>query len=227
MIFKDLADQFAPGHRFRRRRILLAIGVAAPILAFVSVLIAALAYPGFNNATQFLSELGGATARYPLIFNLGVLVSGIAAGVAGVGFGLAVAALGGSRAAAGLIVLCFVLAGIGLVISSLFVWPNPIHLFVNLGLGIILAPLFLIWGLSGVPQMNGLRLFLVGVCILMAALALITNHRVLVGIVNPANVGWWERGFAIVLVGWTGIAAWILERRLYRLAQEQLAGWDS
>jgi glucans biosynthesis protein C len=61
----------------------------------------------------------------------------------------------------------------------------------------------------------------------MAALALITNHRVLVGIVNPANVGWWERGFAIVLVGWTGIAAWVLERRLYRLAQEQMAAWDS
>ncbi|MBI1406726.1 MAG: DUF998 domain-containing protein [Caulobacter sp.] len=223
MRLSDLAEQFAPGQRFRRRRILLAIGVAAPIVAFLSVVTAVLAYPGFNNATQFLSELGGATARFPLIFNGGVMISGAAAGVAGVGFGLAVVALGGSRIAAGLVTLCFGLAGVGLVISSLFVWPNPIHLFVNLGLGIILAPLFLIWGLNGVPGMGRLKLFLIGVSMVMLALALITNHRVLYGIVNPDNVGWWERGFAIVLVGWTGIAAWVLERRLYRLAQTNVA----
>ena len=38
---------------------------------------------------------------------------------------------------------------------------------------------------------------------------------------NPGNVGWWESAFAILLVGWTGIAAYGLERRLYRLAQSQ------
>ncbi|MBX3481160.1 MAG: DUF998 domain-containing protein [Caulobacter sp.] len=223
MMLRDLAAQFAPGQRYRRRRILLAIGVAAPVVAFLAVVTAVLAYPGFNNATQFLSELGGATARFPLIFNGGVMISGAAAGVAGVGFGLAVVALGGSRVAAALVALCFVLAGIGLVISSLFVWPDPIHLFVNLGLGIILAPLFLIWGLHAVPGTKRLKLFLISVSVVMLALALITNHRVLYGIVNPANVGWWERGFAIVLVGWTGIAALVLERRLYRLAQSNEA----
>jgi glucan biosynthesis protein C len=218
---RALTGQFSPGLKYRRRRILLAIGMAGPVIAFLSVLIAVAAFPHFNHATQFLSELGGAGARLPQIFNGGVLVSGVAAGVAGIGFGLAVVGLGGSRIAAALVTLCFALAGVGLVISSLYVWPDPRHLFVNLGLGIILAPLFLIWGLVGVERMRGLRLFLIAVCLIMAALALITNHRILAGIVNPANVGWWERAFAIVLVGWTGIAAYVLERRLYRLAQNQ------
>jgi hypothetical membrane protein len=218
MIARVLNDRYRPGLPWRRRRILLAVGVVAPVFAFLSVLLAVAFYPGFNHATQFLSELGGATARYPFLFNGGVLISGVAAGFAGVGFGLAVMAIGGSRIAAGGLIFCFVMAGIGLVISSLFVWPNPIHLFVNLGLGIILAPLFLIWGLHGVPGMRGLRIFLILVCIAMALLALITNHRIWYGLVNPQNVGWWERLFAIVLVGWTGIAALVLERRLFALA---------
>lgn len=218
MIARVLNDRYRPGLPWRRRRILLAVGVVAPVFAFLSVLLAVAFYPGFNHATQFLSELGGATARYPFLFNGGVLISGVAAGFAGIGFGLAVMAIGGSRIAAGGLIFCFVMAGIGLVISSLFVWPNPIHLFVNLGLGIILAPLFLIWGLHGVPGMRGLRIFLILVCIAMALLALITNHRIWYGLVNPQNVGWWERLFAIVLVGWTGIAALVLERRLFALA---------
>ncbi|HYE46072.1 MAG TPA: DUF998 domain-containing protein [Caulobacter sp.] len=221
MILDELAAQFAPGQRWRRRRILLAIGVAAPVFAFLAVVLAVLAYPGFNNATQFLSELGGSTAKHPWLFNGGVTVSGVGAALAGLGFGLALVALGGSRIAAGGVALCFVLAAIGMVVSALIAWPNPWHLLINLGLGIILAPLFLIWGLWRVAGMGRLKLFLAGISLANLLMALITNHRLWYGLVNPSNVGWWESAFAILLVGWTGIAAYVLERRLYRLAQEQ------
>ncbi|MDH4386575.1 MAG: acyltransferase family protein [Caulobacter sp.] len=222
-----VASALGPERAYRRRRALLVIGMASPVLAILSVLTAVAAYPGFNHATQFLSELGGATARAPGIFNGGVMISGIAAAVAGIGFGLAAVTLGGSRIASALLTLCFVLAGIGLVISGLYVWPDPRHLWVNLGLGIILAPLFLIWCLSPVTGVRRLKLFLVAVCFAMAALALITNHMVLPGTVNPANVGLWERLFAIVLVSWTGIAAYCLERALFRLADSNGAGKQS
>ncbi|MCE3288553.1 MAG: hypothetical protein K0R83_565 [Caulobacter sp.] len=221
MILDALAAQFAAHQRWRRRRILLAIGVAAPIFAFIAVVAAVLAYPGYNNATMYLSDLGGAGAKHPWLFNGGVLISGLGAALAGVGFGLAVVALGGSRVASGGIVLCFVLAGIGMVVSALIPWPNPWHLLINLGLGIILAPLFLIWGLWKVPEMGRMKLFLAGISLANLLMALITNHRIWYGIVNPRNVGWWETAFAILLVGWTGIAAYGLERRLYRLAQSQ------
>ena len=55
----------------------------------------------------------------------------------------------------------------------------------------------------------------------MAVLTVLTKHLIFKGLVNDANVGWWERAFAIVLVGWTGIAAYALERRL--LAQARSA----
>ena len=217
-------DPAGPASRFRRRRILLAIGMAAPVLAFVAVLVATAAYPGFNQSRQYLSELGGAHAAYPGIFNGGVMISGIGAAVAGIGFGLALLALGGSRLPAILTALCFALAGVGLVLSSVYIWPDPRHQAINLGLGIQLAPLFLLWGLARVQGVRRLRWFLFVVFVLMAVLTVITKHLVFKGMVNDANVGWWERAFAVVLVGWTGVAAWILERKLFALARSEASG---
>lgn len=208
-------------NRFRRRRFLLRIGIAAPILAYASVGVAALTWPGFDHATQYISELGGAAAPHPAIFNTGVLVSGAGAGVAGIGFALAVLALGGARISAVIIALCFGLAGVGLVLSSLYPWPDPRHLAINLGLGIQLAPLAIVWALRNIEGMGRLRIFLLVVFAAMAVLTVLTKHLIFQGLVNDNNVGWWERAFAIVLVGWTGVAAYALERRLLALARAE------
>jgi len=208
-------------NRFRRRRFLLRIGIAAPILAYASVGVAALTWPGFDHAKQYISELGGAAAPHPAIFNIGVLVSGAGAGVAGIGFALAVLALGGARISAAIIALCFGLAGVGLVLSSLYPWPDPRHLAINLGLGIQLAPLAIVWALRNIEGMGRLRIFLLAVFAVMAVLTVLTKHLIFQGLVNDNNVGWWERAFAIVLVGWTGVAAYGLERRLLALARAE------
>ncbi len=201
----------------RLARMLLAVGVAAPIVAFVSVVIAAFAYANFDHARQYLSELGGATATYPLIFNMGVLIAGVMTGLAGVGFGLSIFILTRSPVSALLVGLLFVLAAIGLVMSSLYVWPDPRHLAINLGLGIQLAPVFLIFALRGNAETRRLKAFLAVVFALMAVLTVLTKHLVFPGTVNDFNVGYWERAFAIVLVGWVGVAAWLLGRRLAHL----------
>ena len=210
----DLRAWREDGARYRRRRGLLAVGVAAPVLALGVVLIAAAAYPGFDNATQFLSELGGATAQAPIIFNAGVFAAGVMAGLAGIGFGLAVYALSGARIAGAVTAAVFVLAGAGLSLSTLYPWPDPRHMIINLGLGIQLAPVLLVWGLSRRRDLPRLKLFLVVTFVVMAALTLFTKHLVFPGTVNPSNVGWWERAYAIVLVCWVGVAAWVLERKL-------------
>lgn len=208
-------------NRFRRRRFLLRIGIGAPILAYVSVGVAALTWPGFDHATQYISELGGAEAPHPAIFNVGVLVSGAGAGLAGIGFALAVMALGGARFSAAIIALCFGLAGVGLVLSSIYPWPDPRHLAINLGLGIQIAPLAMVWALRRLEGMERLRIFLLGVFVVMAILTVLTKHLIFKGLVNDDNVGWWERAFAIVLVGWTGVAAYVLERRLLIMARAE------
>lgn len=193
---------------------LLSVGVAAPVVALVAVLIAAACYADFDHARQYLSELGGATAAYPLIFNVGVLIAGVMTGFAGVGFGLAVVILTRSVVSAILIGVLFVLAGIGLVLSSLYAWPDPRHLAINLGLGIQLAPAFLLLALRNAAGFLRLKQFLLAAFVAMAVLTVVTKHLIFPGTVNDFNVGYWERAFAIVLVGWVGVAAWLLRRAL-------------
>lgn len=58
----------------------------------------------------------------------------------------------------------------------------------------------------------------------MAILTVLTKHLVFPGTVNDANVGWWERLYAIVLVCWVGVAAWVLDRKLLSVATESPHG---
>ena len=182
----------------RARHRLLACGVAAPILALSTTLAAMAAYPGFNPARQYLSELGGATAAHPLIFNAGVFVAGLMAALAGIGFGLALVRLSRARITGALI----------------YPWPDRRHLAINLALGIQLAPLLLLWSLRAAQGVARLKVFLAVVFVAMAVLTVLTKHLVLPSLVNDDNVGWWERGYAVILVGWVGVAAFALNRRL-------------
>lgn len=193
-------------------RSLLLVGVAAPVLALASVLLAVALYPDFNHARQYISELGGETAAHPEVFNVGILIAGALTGVAGLGFGLAIRLLTGSIVSAVLVSLLFVVAAVGLVLSSLYPWPDPRHMAISLGLGIQLAPVFLLFALRDAPDMPHLKRFLIGVFLVMAVLTVMTKHLVFPGTVNDFNVGYWERAFAIALVGWVGVAAWLLYR---------------
>lgn len=199
---------------FVRRRRLLAFGVAGPVVALLTVVTAIAAYPGYNHATQYLSELGGASARDPAIFNTGVLAAGLMAGLAGAGFGLAIVALTNARLIGLLTAVVFGAAGVGLSAAAIYPWPDPRHMAINLGLGIQIAPLLLLWGLWRRRDLKRLKLFLGAIFIIMALLTLLTKHLLFPGTVTDANVGWWERAYAIVLVGWVAVAAIVLDRRL-------------
>jgi hypothetical membrane protein len=195
-------------------RRLLAFGVAAPLVALASVASAMAAYPGFDNSRQYLSELGGATAHSPLLFNAGVFAAGLMAAVAGLGFGLAMITLAGARILGSLTAIAFTLAAVGLTVSALYPWPDHRHLIINLGLGIQVAPLLILAGLRRRGDLGGLKVFLAVVFAAMAVLTVLTKHLLFPDLVNDANVGWWERAYAIVLVGWVGVAAAVLQRRL-------------
>lgn len=209
--------------RYRRRRRLLWAGMIAPVLAGVTFLVAALTFPTLDHATQYISVLGSAEAPVPAIFNTGVFLSGVAAGLAGAGFGLTLLALGGSRIAAGVTFGAFLLGAAGLILSTVWLYPDPMHAIINLGLGIQLAPVFILWGLAGVEGFRRLKIMLAVVFVAMLVLTAITNYHFIPlfpGVVNAANVGLWERIYAFVLVGWVGIAAFLLEKRLVQVALE-------
>ncbi len=174
------------------------------------------AYPHFNPARQYLSELGGPSAAHPLIFNAGVFVAGVMAGLAGVRIWP-----GGRRARqsphrrGALTAAVFAhWPAAAWAQAAVYPWPDPRHLAINLALGIQLAPLFLLWGLWKRPDTRRLKLFLALVFVAMGVLTVLTKHLILPALVNDANVGWWERGYAIILVGWVGVAAFALQRCL-------------
>ncbi len=209
--------------RYRRRRWLLWAGIGAPLLATASFIAATLTYPDFNHATQYISVLGSEAAPYPGLFNTGILLSGVAAGLAGAGFGLALLAMGGNRIAAAVTFLAFALGAAGLILSTVWLYPDPMHAIINLGLGIQLAPVFILWGLAGVSDFRRLKIFLAIIFVAMLVLTAITNYHFIPlfpGVVNADNVGLWERIYAFVLVGWVGVTAFLLERRLISLATQ-------
>jgi glucan biosynthesis protein C len=201
----------------RLRSLLLKAGAGSPLIAIGCLCLAIAAYPHFNNATQYLSELGSG-GHDPTFFNLALIVAALGGAVVGAGFALAVPALGGGRIAGFLVAVCFWAAAVGLIAGIVFVYPNPWHNLIQLGLGIQLAPFVLLialWRVRGIRLLYG---FLIAAAVVMAALTVLTKHIVWPDLVNGDNVGWWERAYAIVLVGWGGVAAVLIERRLITLA---------
>ncbi len=205
----------------RVRSLLLRAGASSPLIAIGCILLAAATFPGFNHATQYLSELGGTRAPYPVIFNLGLIAVALGGGAVGIGFVMAVGALDGSRTAAWVVCACYLATAVGLICGALIAYPNPWHNLIQLGLGIQLAPFALIWALARVEGVRLLRRFLIGAVAIMVVLTVLTKHLLWPALVNSDNVGWWERAYAIVLVGWGGVAAILIERRLIALASAQ------
>ena len=207
------------------RRLLLRGGAASPLIAIGCLLIATALYPGFDSATRYISELGtggrfGATA----LFNLSLIAVALGGAAAGAGFVLATPALGGSKIAGWIVGLCFFAAAVGLICGLLFVYPNPWHNLIQLGLGIQLAPIALLIAVWRLPGLGLLRGFLVVSLAIMLALTVVTKHLLWPQLVNSANVGWWERGYAVILVCWGGVAAILIERRLIEATALKAAG---
>lgn len=195
----------------RSPRHLLSFGIAVPILYLLALALGSAFYPGYSHVTRYASELGAAEAPHPWIFNSGIVAAGLAALLAGPGFALALRRLGGDRLPAVLSGLAVSLWGVAMVLGGSFPMPDPRHGGFGLGLGLLVAPLFLLWGLRRAPDARRLRLLL-----LVAFLAMSVLFAVMMGVgglVTRANVGLWQRGNALASIPWIGIAAAALRAR--------------
>jgi hypothetical membrane protein len=191
-----------------RERSLLLAGAAVPILYFGNLIVSSLFYPGYSHVRQYASELGSSTAAWPGIFNTGIVLTGIAAVLGGLGFFLAVRRLTGRSLLAGLVGLLVVLAGISFVMGGLFPMPDPRHGGFGLGMGIHLAPILLAVALwkRGVPRALSVYLF-------VTAALMIGFFAVMMGVgsfVTRANVGVFQRLYALCMFPWIGVASSVL-----------------
>lgn len=196
----------------RLERTLLSAGVAASILYYGNLIVSSLFYPGYSHVTQYASELGSSSARYPMIFNTGVLLTGIAGIAAGPGFFLALRRLTGKSILAALTGLAVGLFGVAMIFGGLFPMPNPLHGGFGLGMAIHLAPLFLLLAVWKREDLRGLKTYS-----LLAFLLGLAFFAIMMGVgslVTRANVGVFQRLYSLSIFPWIGIAAYVLGRRL-------------
>ncbi|PVM93430.1 DUF998 domain-containing protein [Caulobacter radicis] len=189
---------------------LLRLGVITPLVMVADVWLAQRLFPGFDPGAQFISELGGPAAPTPEIFNLGMMLAGVAGLFAGAGFAHALEKAGGRRQVSAFAGLWVAMTGLGAFFAGVFHWPDPMHRACGVGLAIQFAPLFTAWALWGKPGYRRLAHFSLGWFFgLLLVLALLTG----VWNVRTGNdVGFWQRGHAFLGLLWLGIAAWSLER---------------
>lgn len=194
-------------------RTLLLCAVAVPLLYYGTLLVASLLYPGYSHVTQYASELGSASARYPIVFNAGTVLGGIAAVLGGIGVFRALRQLGSGPVLPLLLSLAIVLQGVGFIFGGLYPMPDERHGGYGLGMAGLLGPLFAAIALRRAP--DGLRW--VPWFLAINAVATLALFAVMMGVgelVTRANVGLYQRAFSLTSMPWIGVVGWALLRWL-------------
>ena len=193
-----------------RRKLTLKVAIFLPLLMVADVALAQWLYPGFDEGSQFISELGAVHAPHPWVFNVGMLIAGAAGVVAGWGFTAELEGAGGRRQVSAFTGLWVALTGVGGAFAGLFHWPDEMHRACGVGIAILFAPYFTAWALWGVAHHKRLAWFS------LAWGAMLTFvFMLLTGVWNVRtghDVGLWQRWWAFLGLAWLAIAAWCLER---------------
>lgn len=108
-------------------RFCLATAIAVPLLYFGTQLVAAPFYPHYSFHMQIASMLGTRRSHHPAIFNLGMILDGIAAIAASYGFYRAFRICGTHAILAALISLSTFFMGVLSIKAGLFPLPDPRH----------------------------------------------------------------------------------------------------
>lgn len=198
----------------RLEKSLLNAGIAVPLIYFGNLILTPLFYPGYNHVTQYASELGGPDAPRPYIFNTAIMLLGVAGLVAGAGLFLGLRRLTGKTLLPALLGLILLLFGVSMVMGGLFPMPDERHGGFGLGMGVHLGPLLLALALRKRPNLRGLRVYLLITTVLMIAF-----FAIMMGVgelVTRANVGIFQRLYALNLFPWIGIGSYFVKRELER-----------
>lgn len=191
-------------------RTLLRFGIAAPVLYFTTLIVASLTWPGYSHVTQYASELGSAAAPHPWIFNAGIVATGVAGLLGGVGLARALG-VRGRRWSGRLAGVALSAWGVGMIFGGLYAMPDPRHNGYGLVMAATLLPLLVAIAVRG-RSGRGFQLFLLAWFVATAALLAVMFG--VGGLVTRANVGLWQRGLAVAMIPGIGVTAAALLRRL-------------
>jgi hypothetical membrane protein len=205
----NLASLDAQADRLTDR--LLYAAIAVPVIYFGTLLVASLFYPGYSHVTQYASELGSASARWPAIFNTGILLGGVACLVGSIGVYRGLRRTGTGKTLATLFALCVALWGVGFLFGGLFPMPDDRHGGYGVGLAIQFAPLFAALAFRRAPR----ELRWVTVLLWLNFIAMSVMFAIMMGVgalVTVKNVGLFQRGYGLTTMPWLAVVGWALLR---------------
>jgi hypothetical membrane protein len=142
------------------RKMLLGALISVPIFYYFALIAGAATYPGYSHVTRYASELGAADAPHPALFNIPIIIGGIAALLGAFGLALALRDLSGRSTWAMAAGIALALWGMSMVMGGMFPMPNNLHGGFGLGLLGPLVPVFALLALRNVPDTRGIKMFL-------------------------------------------------------------------
>lgn len=188
--------------------IALQMGIMVPFLYFGTQIIAALFYPDYSFLSMPASLLGSDLARYPLIFNAGAIITGIASLIASLGFLYAFKLLQVNPILAWLASIALALHGVASLWAGVFSMPDPRHGSNPFAVGIFVFPILLLAALWAQPEARKIKTYLIVTNILF--LMLIPVMSGMAGLDTGAYQGLLQRIAALIFFPPISVGAWYL-----------------
>jgi hypothetical protein len=193
------------------RKLLLIALIGVPVCYYFALIVGAASYPGYSHVTRYASELGAADAPHPALFNVPVIIGGVAAVLASIGVATALHDLSGRWLWPMLAAIALAAWGASMVMGGMFPMPDERHGGFGLGLAAPLVPIFAFLAIRKVPDADGMKFFLAAIFVLSVIVLAImfgVGH-----LVTRRNVGIWQRinsGLSIPYFAVLGY--WLLRR---------------
>ena len=190
------------------KRLSLWLLVLVPLLYYFVLVVGALTYPGYSHVTRYASELGAQGAPYPALFNVGIVVAGLAAIAGAYGVTTVLRDISGGRLWPALAGLTLLLWGAAMVAGGMFPMPDERHGAFGLAMAGQLTPLFVLLALRRLDGWRPLKLFLGAVLLVSASLLAVMMGAG--GLVTLANVGLWQRAYSASAIPWFAVLGLVL-----------------
>jgi hypothetical membrane protein len=195
----------------------LRIGMAAPFLYFGTQLIASLLYPGYSFLSQTASELGSDRSTFPLLFNTGAILTGIAGLIGAVGYLRALRILGMNAVLTWLTAIAAAAGALTSLWAGMYPLPDPRHSAIP-PLGLLLFPPLLLAALWKRSDARAMKIYLIATILVIAAM-----FPIMSGVVSLNTQGYGgllQRVLALAVFPPVGVGAYYLAR----VIRQPLAG---
>jgi hypothetical membrane protein len=195
---------------------LLGFGIAVPVLYYGIQLIAAPFFPGFSFLGTTASELGSDRSTRPMVFNAGVILTGIAALLASVGFLRAFRPLGTNPILAWLVAVAVGVTGLTSLWAGIFPLPDPRHGgHPSLLIGMLLVPFVLAAALWRLGVSRALKVYCAATIALLLVMVPVMSG--MTSLDTRAYSGLFQRIFALTVFLPIGVGAYVLASRINAL----------